>query len=72
MNGPHFRIPRGTRAASKPKRNLVCIEGEYVTLDEIGSRLGITAHSAGKRLAKARDAAGPITWASLGLKESPR
>jgi predicted ArsR family transcriptional regulator len=43
----------------------VCIEGEYVNIDEIAARLGIGYAAACKRLQRAQRKPGAVTWAGL-------
>lgn len=59
MNSPRHRTPK----------DIFRIEGESVTLEEIGKRLGITSQAAGSRLRKLRGASGAITWLRLQAKK---
>ena len=43
-----------------------CIEGQYVTVDDIAARLNVTPRIARNRLSNARKAADKVTWANLG------
>jgi biotin operon repressor len=48
---------RGSQAA-----HLHCIEGEYVTLKQIGDRVGVSEDTVRKVLAKLRKQEGAVTW----------
>lgn len=67
---PSFTLPKGYRVASKGRGALLCIEGEYVTLEDIARRTGASRGTASKRLSRVRKKGGPVTWASLGEVES--
>lgn len=55
----------GRRGAAQSNASIYRIDGESVTANEIGKRLGITVGAARLRLAKLRKASGPITWERL-------
>lgn len=58
----------GKRAQkNRRQRNKICIEGEYLNIDEIAARLGVGYDCAAQRLQRARKRPGAITWAVLGL-----
>lgn len=44
------------------------VEGEYVTTTQIAARLGTAVGTAQKRLKRAREGAGDVTWKALGVK----
>ena len=46
---------------------LFCIEGETVTLVQMGRRLGITEDTARLRLRREARKPGPVTWAGLAI-----
>ena len=48
---------RGSQAA-----HLHCIEGEYVTLRQMGERIGASEDTVRKILAKLRKQEGAVTW----------
>lgn len=55
--------PRGIKGGAKYKANQVwCIEGEYVTTQEIADRDGRSYSSIKPIMAKLRRSAEPVTW----------
>ena len=56
----------GRRAQkNRRERNKICIEGEYVNIDEIATRLNVSYRCAADRLARARSKAEAVTWQAL-------
>lgn len=61
---------RGRKAALSANR--WSIEGDLLTVPEIAARLDMDYYAARKRLLKAQQGAGPVTWAALrGEAEKP-
>lgn len=58
------------RGAQHAKRCIVthCIEGEYVTYQDMADRVGCSKASIEKRFRLAKKQPGAVTWASLGVK----
>lgn len=56
-----------TARAAKARAKADCyrIEGEYVSMREIATRLGVHRKVATARVARMRNASGAITWARL-------
>ena len=53
----------GKKGAGRP--DLFCIENEYVTLQQMSDRVGVSEDAIRKRLAKLRKVEGAITWAKI-------
>jgi DNA-directed RNA polymerase specialized sigma24 family protein len=64
---------RAQRSAGRSFRakNLAvfCVDGEYVTLEQMGERLGITTSTVRRRLNRERKSDGPVSWAGLAVPE---
>lgn len=60
----------GARGAKKYADAMkVCIEGEYVTIQDIATRTGVSRDTARLRLHRVRKRHPAVTWALLGAKE---
>lgn len=44
----------------------ICIEGEYVLIEDIATRIARSKNTAIRRLVRERAKTGPVTWAGLG------
>lgn len=56
---------RKAKARAAAPENRYRIEGEYVSTLDIAERIGTTRSVAMSRVARLRNASGPITWARL-------
>ena len=57
-------VRRSSAQRSRPEQRWR-IEGEYVTITEIGQRVGVSVTVASGRLRRLQKASGAITWARL-------
>lgn len=48
-----------------------CIEGEYVTAEQIGNRVGLTTSTVHDKLKRLRTLPGAITWEALAASPQP-
>lgn len=56
---------RAAKARAKARMHCYRIEGEYVSMREIATRLGVHRNVATARVARLRNASGAITWDRL-------
>jgi hypothetical protein len=58
----------GHRTERRTQTGVHCIEGEFVTLVQLATRLGVHIDTARIRLKRERRKAGPVTWEGLATR----
>jgi hypothetical protein len=56
---------RGGRSTGRRLLAVLCIEGEFLTLQQIGARLGVNADTASERVRREAAKDGPVRWEGL-------
>lgn len=64
LDGPEVCAIYAKRANAS-RRGTHCIEGEYVTLDQMAARMGVTRRAMTNRLSRARSRHDVVTWETL-------